>query len=718
MDAVPFTMNPSTPFPSPPFSFPPSNPNPNPNSYPSFHPFPPPQYYHHHHHHASTFISSTAPPPPPPDLTSSLASLKEVIRLAESTVDSISSFLGTANVATADDNLSTCPFNPHHLVPPESLFRHSLQCPSSSAVLDLELLGSFRYHETLQSSDELTKQRSFVQELPPSNADLCFSFDDYGNFSNFFYRDCPGVVSSIHDGSSDRTFTLPRVLSAECANFFGSEEMDARSLFGGDCFSLLPSELCLIRRETENWNNYPSFYSYSMLRVLLCSGMANEQKFSRWVIMNSPRYGVVIDAPMRDHVVLLFKLCLKAIVREADGSAALLFDSEQKHLHTATMSFKCPILAGVMTWLGYQLSVLYGEINGKLYSANMLKQWVLDISLGLLVFPALQRLKSSQMDKSEKRSLEILEDKIDNVSILNKESIFVSQIAAAIAALFELSLFDKKVKALRTSGGISTRERMAEHAFLSQRADEERKRRPNYKPVIEHDGLLWKRHNQDTNKLKTREELLAEERDYKRRRMSYRGKKMKRTTTQVMRDIIEEYMGEIKQTGGIGCSKGTVEEKVSYNSISTNNNLPEQKENSRRSSEVTDEAADGDRNSLKLEDKERFRGRARDEYSEAEHRERRGRDSSSYYDHKERKRDRDRDRDRDKNESSHDVLHSRKRSQSRERYKHGKHERSSRQKDERVHHTSKTDDRSRRHSYKDRRLDYDVNEFEDRYNPI
>lgn len=39
---------------------------------------------------------------------------------------------------------------------------------------------------------------------------------------------------------------------------------------------------------------------------------------------------------------------------------------------------------------------------------------------------------------------------------------------------------------------------------------------------------------QDTSVTKSREELLAEERDYKRRRMSYRGKKIKRTTTQVI----------------------------------------------------------------------------------------------------------------------------------------------------------------------------------------
>lgn len=32
---------------------------------------------------------------------------------------------------------------------------------------------------------------------------------------------------------------------------------------------------------------------------------------------------------------------------------------------------------------------------------------------------------------------------------------------------------------------------MAEHAYLTARADEERKNNPNYKPVPEHDGLLW-----------------------------------------------------------------------------------------------------------------------------------------------------------------------------------------------------------------------------------
>jgi hypothetical protein len=46
---------------------------------------------------------------------------------------------------------------------------------------------------------------------------------------------------------------------------------------------------------------------------------------------------------------------------------------------------------------------------------------------------------------------------------------------------------------------------------------------------------------------------MAEERDYKRRRMSYRGKKLKRTPTQVLHDIIENHMAEIADAGGIGC---------------------------------------------------------------------------------------------------------------------------------------------------------------------
>ncbi|MCO5605255.1 hypothetical protein L7F22_059435 [Adiantum nelumboides] len=57
----------------------------------------------------------------------------------------------------------------------------------------------------------------------------------------------------------------------------------------------------------------------------------------------------------------------------------------------------------------------------------------------------------------------------------------------------------------------------------------------------------------DFKKNKSKEELLAEERDYKRRRMSYRGKKAQRTPAEVLRDIIEGHMEDIVAAGGIGC---------------------------------------------------------------------------------------------------------------------------------------------------------------------
>lgn len=123
--------------------------------------------------------------------------------------------------------------------------------------------------------------------------------------------------------------------------------------------------------------------------------------------------------------------------------------------------------------------------------------------------------------------------------------------------------------------------------------------------------------------MKSREELLAEERDYKRRRMSYRGKKMKRTTTQVMRDIIEDiiedYMEEIKAAGGFGCSLDEAEEagKVTPEPIPVHgisaDNLMEKGVNN--SSEVSSEYPPSDREPL-LSHKNTRSSRIKDESPE------------------------------------------------------------------------------------------------------
>ncbi|XP_004301791.1 PREDICTED: uncharacterized protein LOC101299775 [Fragaria vesca subsp. vesca] len=144
--------------------------------------------------------------------------------------------------------------------------------------------------------------------------------------------------------------------------------------------------------------------------------------------------------------------------------------------------------------------------------------------------------------------------------IIISKAVFVSQVAAAIAVLHERFMLEEKFNGEQVSQTLTRHQRVLEHDYVSQRADGERKNRSQYRPIIDHDGLPWqKSNNQETNKTKTKEELLAEERDYKRRRMSYRGKKVKRTTLQVTRDIIEEYMEEIKQAGGIGCFELAIE---------------------------------------------------------------------------------------------------------------------------------------------------------------
>ncbi|KAL6184847.1 hypothetical protein ACLB2K_046247 [Fragaria x ananassa] len=143
--------------------------------------------------------------------------------------------------------------------------------------------------------------------------------------------------------------------------------------------------------------------------------------------------------------------------------------------------------------------------------------------------------------------------------IIISKAVFVSQVAAAIAALHEWFMLEEKINGEQVSQTRTRHQLVLEHDYVLQRADEERKNRSQCRPIIDHDGLPWqKSNNQETNKTpKTKEELLAEERDYKRRRMSYRGKKVEAYNfagkDQVTRDIIEEYMEEIKQAGGIGC---------------------------------------------------------------------------------------------------------------------------------------------------------------------
>lgn len=336
--------------------------------------------------------------------------------------------------------------------------------------------------------------------------------------------------------------TLPAVLSAECADLTGDGNNDMNDTIDGllsssDLVKLLASEYWNVRTEINQWNDYPSFYSYGVLRSIVSSYISQKEHLAEWIVVNSPFYGAVIDVFMRDHILLLFKLCLKAIAREATRN---LVSISKRDPTGDRFCFECPVMVRVLTWLASQLAILYGEVNGKLLAINMLKQSLL-----------ISASKSLFLYNEQRDSKSPVLNEIDGKPAPHKETttgiIYISQVTAAVASLHERSMFETRIRAIRASRSVPVYQRVQEHGYISKMADEERGKRPNYKPIIEHDGVLWHRGgNQNGNKNKSREELLAEERDYKRRRMSYRGKKMKRSTTQVMRDIIDEYMEEIK----------------------------------------------------------------------------------------------------------------------------------------------------------------------------
>ncbi|KAL3370949.1 hypothetical protein AABB24_007794 [Solanum stoloniferum] len=548
----PLPLPPVSAFPPPPLPLPPASAFPPPRpSASAFPPPPPPPYFHH-----PTPASALAY-----DLPGALSSLTSLLNLSSTTLNSLSSLLPIPLVPPSPSPaLIPCPFNPNHRLPLSSLFSHSLHCApisSSSADYIQTLIQHLKYPHTLHSSNP------FTLPLLESQSDLCFSLETYLDFENptFCYSNCPGVVSFPIRGENANPpmLTLLAVLSSECANF-------GQNLIGFPkeiVSQLLPSEVYAIRNETDHWNEFPFMYSYRVLRAILGLGMSSVECLSTWVVANSARYySVVLDLAMRDHILVLFKLCLKAIVRESNDLASTFCNGEAEESVLSNRSFKCPVLVQVFVWLGTQLSVLYGEMNGKLFAINMLKQCICDSAFSSCMFNESTDMKSGDDNLQEpQESGEPLKRRMENEGTnvmdetLSKSAIFVSQVAAAVAALYERSMLEEKLKALRSLPSLPAYQRSMEHTYISNKADEERQKRPNYKPLLEHDGLLWQRsqNNQDTDRTKTREELLAEERDYKRRRMSYRGKKLKRSTTQVMRDIIEEYMEEIRQADPINC---------------------------------------------------------------------------------------------------------------------------------------------------------------------
>ncbi|KAL3654016.1 hypothetical protein CASFOL_003697 [Castilleja foliolosa] len=499
---------------NPPLPPPPQPPPPSVVTFPtSDHPIPPP------------------PPPSPPPLSAALSNLTSLLHLSTTALRSLPAPVAAA---IASPTFLQCPFNPNHRLPPSSLFSHYLNCPSTPS-----LPKDFNYPRPLRSS---TAAAATSVSLSTTSSDLSVSLEEYvSHNTNYFYEKCPGPVTpSIRPPP---ILHLPSILHIECTDLKEDSPEKDYTDFPADIIRFLPSEIWAIRSETEAWGGcLPPAYSSRVLRAILRLRDCNLSNLDDWIVSSSARYGVVIDFAMRDHLVLLVRLCLKAITREAFAMRGFMIGKGK----LTNQSFECPVLVKVMMWLASQFSILYGEVNGKFFAVDVLRECLSESASHASLFP--------------------LEQKVDgegnNVKgeTVGNSIIFISQVAAAVAALHGRLHIEEKIKALRNSRPVSAYERNMEHAYISKIADEERLIRLDYKPIIEHDGFLWQRtNNQVDSKLKTREELLAEERDYKRRRVSYRGKKSNRNTTEVMRGIIEKYMDEIKQAGGIGDASKSLE---------------------------------------------------------------------------------------------------------------------------------------------------------------
>ncbi|KAL1552110.1 U11/U12 small nuclear ribonucleoprotein 48 kDa protein-like [Salvia divinorum] len=504
------------------------------------------------------------PPPPPPSVTTALSDLKSLLHLSSTALHSLPPPIAATSAAA--NSFVPCPFNPNHRLPPSTLFSHYLNCPTP-----ISLPHNFHYPLTLSSSSSSTAAAA-LPTIPADSSELTVSLDSYIAYNapanSFFYHNCPGPVTPATPPPP--SLNLPRVLYTECADFNDKSPTEAAEL---DFIRFLPSEIWAIRSEIESWGGgFPAAYSSRILRAILRLRDCKLLHLYDWIITNSPRYGMIIDCAMRDHVAVLVKVSLKVIVREALELAGFMYsDGEMKGMEKAlwgNQSFECPVLVRVMAWLALQLSVLYGEINGKYFAVDLLKECVRNSASDASLF--------SLVGKDDEPSEEgndggYVEEQVQSVGSINESVgnsvIFIAQVAAAVAALYERTFIEDKIKALRNDRPTSTYQRNVEHAHVSKIAYEERQKRPDYRPVIEYDGFLRHRSsNQDANKVKTKEELLAEERDYKRRRMSYRGKKLKRNAVEVTRGIIEEYMEEFRLSEGIGSLSNAVDENKALGS--------------------------------------------------------------------------------------------------------------------------------------------------------
>lgn len=269
---------------------------------------------------------------------------------------------------------------------------------------------------------------------------------------------------------------MPRVLYIECANF-KEDCKDAQAVgFSVDNVGFLPSEIWAIQNELQGWGGggFPSTYSFRVLCAILRLQGCMLLRLHEWVVVNSPKYGVIIDFYMRDHMIWLVKFCLQAIMREAFGLAGSLFSDvvyEDGSLGLGNRRFECPVLFNVLMWLASQFGILYGEASGKFFTLDVFKECIMESCSNASLFPFEGKDANSgdlyrvQVEMEEQTRCHMPMDngkrnERDSIGCtVGNSMIFISQVAAAVAALHERSMVEGNIRVLRCSQPLSAYQR-------------------------------------------------------------------------------------------------------------------------------------------------------------------------------------------------------------------------------------------------------------------
>ncbi|KAL2652873.1 hypothetical protein R1flu_021001 [Riccia fluitans] len=473
------------------------------------------------------------------DMKEVLSQLRSLLSQVEKAAKQVEALV---NIDLGSDKGSTvaCPFDPAHKIVAEGLFQHYLRCPSNpkpkfSASLTIESCGKRDI-----SCGAVVNSRLLTSELTSGSTFSSGSeFDIFGG--KFFYDGASAVVQASPSTVHPPLLGSPPAPDVKVTGRLSEElkTVDAvqRSSAGicRNTLLMLPSRYFYLSKEIEGWKNLPSRTSSLVIEAAVGLGKVGKREVVDWIILNSPAHGVVLDPILGCHMYTLARACFRdvqnkalTLIDQADYKRVAITSIDGEHVRTGGASDSDVTAPGDKNFPGG----MEVEDNGS----------------------DRKDPDPARMDGLPSRLPVVCPKPPTPESLVVRSSHSSTQeMEAAICAVNERAILERYLRNPFPASCLPKFQLLQEYEAAVRLALEERPKRPNYRPILESDGLIWHRSQlEEKNKNKTREEILAEERDYKRRRMSYRGKKLKRTPTQVVRDIIEGHMEEIVAAGGIG----------------------------------------------------------------------------------------------------------------------------------------------------------------------